>query len=300
MGEKGMYLIIGASSFIGRHLYEYCKNNNVEVMGAYYTHSFNNEWIKFDICSDDLRTLIGKYIPDKVLEAVIICGANASIDSCKRNETESNRLNVEGTKRILAQTDEMGIKSVFLSSEAVFDGRKGMYSEEDEPNPITLYGSQKLQIEQYMVQNVKDYLIFRISRATGSSFGEKDIWGEFYNKIVNNEDIICLKNQSFCLTEVDDIAQCIVMSLMKNMKGLYHLSSPNYISRYELAKLYADKILGGYNKIYEKEYDEMPFLDNRHIYGGLNGEKLIQLLKISFLNIDEILNKYAATYRKVN
>jgi dTDP-4-dehydrorhamnose reductase len=291
-GETEMYLIIGASGFIGKHLYEYCKKNQVNVLGTYHTHADNPEWIRFDICSDDLRTFCHTYLQDYVPEAVIVCGANASIDSCKRNEAESNRLNVEGTKRILAQADEMSIKSVFLSSEAVFDGRKGMYSEEDEPNPITLYGSQKLQIEQYLVQNVKDYLILRISRATGSSFGEKDIWGEFYNKIVNKEDIICLKNQSFCLTEVDDIAQCIVMSLRKNIKGVYHLSSPNYISRYELAKLYANKIFGGYDRIYEKEYGEIPFLDNRHIFGGLNGEKLENIIGFKFKNIKEMLNTY--------
>lgn len=82
-------------------------------------------------------------------------------------------------QKILAKANKLGIKSIFLSSEAVFDGRKGMYTEEDIPNPITLYGKQKLQIE-----NLNDYLIFRISRATGSSFGEKDIFDEFYNKII--------------------------------------------------------------------------------------------------------------------
>lgn len=66
----------------------------------------------------------------------------------------------------------------------MFDGRKGMYTEDDIPNPITLYGRKKLQIEQYMIENLNDYFIFRISKATGSSFGEKDFFDEFYNKII--------------------------------------------------------------------------------------------------------------------
>lgn len=98
----------------------------------------------------------------------------------------------------------------FLSSEAVFDGETGMYSEEDIPNPITLYGRQKLQIEQYIMRNHNNYLIFRISRAVSCQFGEKDIFNEFYQKIVSNEEILCLKNQSFCLTEVHDIAVGII------------------------------------------------------------------------------------------
>ena len=295
-----MYLIIGASSFIGRHLYDYCKQNGIDVLGTYYTHSYNNEWIPFDMYTDDLADLCQGSIKDKYPNAVIICGANASIDNCKRNADTSNQLNITGTKRILEQISAIGAKAVFLSSEAVFDGNKGLYSEEDIPNPVTLYGSQKLQIEQYMIQHLDDYLIFRISRASGSCYGEKDIFNEFYNKIVNQEEIVCLKNQSFCLTDVEDIAEGIVKSLEQNISGLYNLSSSNYISRYELAKVYSEKMFGGYERIVEKEYDDIPFLDNRHVYGGLNGKKLEDLLEIRYMNLDEILNRYANTYERQN
>lgn len=231
-------------------------------------------------------------IPD----AVIVCGANGSIDSCKRNEGASNQLNVVGTKRILDQAQMLGIKCVFLSSEAVFDGKTGMYSEEDEPNPITLYGSQKLQIEQYIMCNHSNYLILRISRAVSSQFGEKDIFNEFYQKIVSNKEILCLKNQSFCLTDVHDIAVGIMRSLEKGISGLYHLSSHNYISRYELALLYAKKMVGSYDKIIENEYNKLSFYDKRHIYGGLNGDKLERLIEINYKTISEILDLYIQSF----
>ncbi|MCM1236720.1 MAG: sugar nucleotide-binding protein [Ruminococcus flavefaciens] len=293
---KQKYLIIGASSFIGRHLYRYCKKENIDVLGTYYSCPYNDEWIKFDLCTDSLRVVCKDYLDGVRPNAVIICSANTNIDDCKRDERASNYFNVFGTKRILEQAEQLGIKSVFLSSEAVFNGKRGLYTERDEPSPVTLYGKQKLQIEQYMAQNIKQFLIFRISRAVGGCFGEQDIFNEFYNKIINQEEIICLKNQSFCLTEVDDIAKCIINALINNINGLYHLSSANYISRCELACLYAEKVFGGYNKIIEKEYDEIAFLDNRHVYGGLRGDKLADLLGIQFMNIAEILDKYVSTY----
>lgn len=292
-----MYFIIGASSFIGRHLYDYCKKNEIDVLGSYYTHSYNTEWIPFDICTDELGKIQQKYLNGKVPDAVIICGANTSIDSCKRNENASNQLNIIGTKRIIDQANAMGAKTVFLSSEAVFDGNKGLYSEEDVPNPITLYGRQKLQVEQYITHHIQEYLIFRVSRVSGSCYGEKDIFDEFYNKILNQEEIICLKNQSFCLTEVENIAEGIVKALEAKLSGLYNLSSGNYISRYELAKLYVEKIFGGYEKIIEKEYDDIPFLDGRHIYGGLNGNKLAYLIGIHYMSLNDILDKYSNTYK---
>ena len=293
-----MYFIIGASGFIGQHLYDYCKEKEIDVFGTFYRHSNNPELVQFDLCIDDLYSICHKYCAGKIPQVVIICGANSSIDNCKRDETASYNLNVIGIKKILDQANKMGIKSVFLSSEAVFDGKQGMYSEEDIPNPITTYGRQKLQIERYMMQNLKDYLIFRISRAAGSSYGEKDIFDEFYNKIINKEEIVCLKNQSFCLTEINDITEGIIKALQHGLTGLYHLSSANYISRYELAHLYAKKMFGQYEKIVEKEYDDFPFLDNRHIYGGLKGNKLVNLLEIRYMDIDSMLNKYRNTYKK--
>lgn len=290
-----MYYIIGASGFIGRHLYDYCRKCDIDVLGTYYTHSYNEEWVKFDICTDELDAIWQNSLKGNSDDAVIICGANSNIDSCKRDEDASNRLNIIGTKRIIEQASYMGAKVVFLSSEAVFDGKQGLYMEEDIPNPITVYGKQKLQIEQYIAHHIKNYLIFRISRASGSSFGEKDIFDEFYNKILSQEEIICLKDQRFCITEIEDIVKGIVTALERNLSGLYNLSSENYISRYELAKNYATRIFGEYSKVLEKEYEDIPFFDNRPIYCGLNGSKLANLLGIKYMSLEDMLNKYAAT-----
>lgn len=289
------YLIVGASGFIGRHIYNYCKANHMEVIGTYYNHCDDNSWVKFDLCSDDVEDICCNCFGGNLPDYLILCGANAGIDSCKRDEQASNRLNVIGTQRVLRQADELGIKSVFFSSEAVFDGNKGMNKEEDTPNPITLYGRQKLEVERYIADCITNCLIFRISRAVGSSYGEKDIFQDFYDKITAGEEIVCLRNQSFCLTEVNDIVVCLMKSLERELRGLFHLSSNNYISRFELAKLYAEKNFGGYDKIVEKNYTEIPFLDRRHVYGGLDGRKLASLIGIKYMSTSNILSRYLET-----
>lgn len=295
-----MYLIIGASSFIGSHLFMLCKKEGIDVLGTYYTHTYNDEWVPFDLCIDELPLLCEKNLNGKMPDAIVICSANTSIDSCKRDEKASDRLNVTSMKKLLDQADAMGIKTVFLSSEAVFDGKRGLYTESDIPKPVTLYGRQKLQIEQYIMDHISNYLIFRISRAVGSCYQEKDIFYEFYHKIMNLEEIVCLKNQYFCLTEVDDIAKGMIGAIEKGLRGLFHLSSANYISRYELAKLYAEKIFGGYDNIVEKDYRELPFADGRHLYAGLNGEKLAAQLNLEYMDLDTILEKYRISYQATN
>lgn len=293
-----MYLIIGASGFIGNHFYDYCEKRNIPVCGTYYHHADNPQWLPFDLCRDDLEELCGRYLKGQIPEAVIFCGANTSIDSCKKNEEASFQLNVTETKRILAQAKKLKSKCVFLSSEAVFDGEKGRYTEDDIPNPITSYGKQKLEVEQYMRQEIENGLIFRISRAVGSSYGEKDIFQDFYNRILNQEEIVCLKDQSFCLTEVDDISQIMARALKQDLKGLYHIASDNYISRYHLADLYAQHVFGGYLKIIEKEFEEMMFVDHRHIKGGLDGSRLADLLDFHYMELPQILERYQESYEK--
>ena len=109
-----MYLIIGASGFIGSHLYSYCKRNGIHVAGTYYSHSFVKEWIRFDLCQDDFGSICQNYFKENLPKAVIVCGANANIDNCKRDEYGSRLLNVEGTRRIFEQAAEMGVKSFFI------------------------------------------------------------------------------------------------------------------------------------------------------------------------------------------
>ena len=113
-----MYLIVGASSFIGRHLYEYCKISGIDVYGTFFTHSYCSDWIKFDICQQKIQDIYCKFFSGKKLDAVIICSGNSSIDSCKKNENESYCINVLCMKKLLTDVEQLGAKCVFLSSEA--------------------------------------------------------------------------------------------------------------------------------------------------------------------------------------
>lgn len=294
-----MYLIVGASSFIGKHIAQWCSKNGFRFAGTYFSRSNEYAELRFNLLTDTVSDLLKQISLDEN-EAlnIILCSAETSIDNCKRDLQASYALNVLAVKRLIDEIKNTECKLVFFSSEAVFDGKTGLYAETDVPHPITEYGRQKLEIEQYLQSNVNNALIVRLSRAVASSFGEPDIFGEFYHRIMNQEPIICLKDQSFCLTDVGDIAKAIVLSCERDLRGVYHISSPNYVSRYELAQLYAQRFFPGYEKIYEKDYSEIPFLDNRHIRGGLDGNRLQKIIHNSYRSLDEIMDCYAQSFHK--
>lgn len=284
------YLIIGASGFIGGAIYKYCKKLNLEVYGTYRSCYESDNLLRFDQIYESLNDLIRKYkIEDFNDFAVIMCAANTSIDSCKEDEYSSRLLNVISTKKVVNEILELGGKPVFLSSEAVFDGKRGLYSELDTPCPITVYGNQKLEVENYILNSTDECLIFRISRAVSSVRGDGDIFDDFRDKILRGEPITCIENQSFNPTEVGDIAKCVILACERRLNGIYHIANRTYISRAELARFYSAEVLHKKAYIVEKGIGEMHFLDNRHIYGGLNAEKIENVLNFRFKELQDIL-----------
>ena len=129
-----------------------------------------------------------------------------------------------------------------------------------------------------------------MSRAVSSIPKRGDIFDEFSDKIQKGEEIICLKDQSFNPTDVNDVAKCIVDSCEARLRGVYHIANRDYVTRAELARIYAERMHKKV-RVIEKEYDEMAFVDNRHVYGGLNAQKIENELDYSFVEVDEIVSR---------
>ena len=293
------YLIIGASGFIGSEIYDYCVSQHLSVYGTFFKNRTREVFHYFDQTKETLEEVLHSFgINDSNGLVVVFCGAIASIDYCKANEVLSHRINVKATEKMIDEAVIMGAKIVFLSSEAVFDGKQGMYKEDEKTNPITLYGRQKVEVEEYLQSVTDNYLIFRVSRAVSSVRGYGDIFDEFSSKIKNGIEIVCLKDQSFNPTDVKDIARCIVLSCERNLYGLYHLANRDYCTRAELAKKYSRAVLNEIPIVVEREYSDIPFIDNRHVYGGLKADRVEKKLGISFKSLDQILIDLRNDYLK--
>ena len=148
-------LIIGGSSSLGQFLIN--KNKNLFDFTSYKKKI--KDGIKFDLINDRLLDLkINNY------ENIIILSAISSPDECKKNPEYSNKLNVLSTINLINYCINKNKKLIFFSSEFIYDGLKGNYDENDEPNPINLYGEQKLLVENYIKNNCEKYSILRVAK----------------------------------------------------------------------------------------------------------------------------------------
>ena len=147
-------LIIGGSSKIGR---------NLNLNKKYYDYTYFKNKIKNGIFFD-IKYKLFKQLDFKKYDNIIILSSITNPKICQENKNLSNNINVNYTKNLIDECINNNKKIIFFSSDYVFDGNKGNYSENDKPNPINLYGEQKLKIENYLKSQTKNYTILRISK----------------------------------------------------------------------------------------------------------------------------------------
>ena len=99
-----------------------------------------------------VEKIIEKEKPDVIVNTM----GYSNIDFCESNKNNTEKLHVETTERICNICESNGSKQIFLSSDYVFDGEKGDYSENDIPNPVNFYGLSKLKAEQLILKNPPD------------------------------------------------------------------------------------------------------------------------------------------------
>jgi dTDP-4-dehydrorhamnose reductase len=280
--------IFGGSSFIGRRLCQHLIS--ILQLATYKNHSFKNG-IYFDAISSDAGLLISTH---KISHA-IIAFAEPDVDKCKRHLEESYNINVLGVKRVIDACVRCNVKIIFLSSEYVFDGLKGQYSETDSPNPTTVYGSQKNQIELYLNKVAPNlHTTLRLSKVYGIGNTDKSILQHWASQIVNNNKILCACDQLFTPVNISFVCDVILRVLQYDITGLYHLSGNTHVSRFDMFNILY-KYLPFSVDIEKINLSSLTFEDNRPLNLTMNASKITSATGLSHRNLDEDIYLFSKT-----
>jgi len=283
-------IIVGGSGFIGNKIYDYFSDR--DVIGTYFNNP-KNGLIYFNLKNPDLNNLDVDL--DKI-KYVIICSAISMPDDCKRNEEESYKINVECTKKLLEQCFELGIFPIWFSSEYVFDGEDGSYKEFSERNPNTVYGKQKKEIEDFLLNSNKEFLIFRLGKVTGLEKNDGSYLTSFVEQIFI-KDIRSATDQIFCPLYIGDIAKVLDICLHKNLKGLYNVASPEMFSKFEVGNMikgeFGSRVKGNVIKC---SLNDFTFLDNRPLNSTMIVDKIIKDTGFKFKSMIECIKDLVKLY----
>src|SRR2546423_2110529 len=237
-------LITGANGFLGYYLTQQLITKNYNIIATckgpyrlplesknllYETMDFTNE--------ESIKNIFHKHQP----HVVIHTGAISKPDECELNKENAFRTNVSGTIYLLNNASLFKSFFVFLSSDFVFDGKKGMYEEEDATSPVNYYGETKLLAEEEVKKYLYNWSIVRTVLVYGKTFsGRHNILTNVAQTLEKGEQLKIFNDQVRTPTYVEDLAKGIIAIVNKQVKGIYHLSGKNILTPYQMAVAVAD------------------------------------------------------------
>ncbi|HTV53754.1 MAG TPA: NAD(P)-dependent oxidoreductase [Terriglobia bacterium] len=179
---------------------------------------------------EDVASLFAKLKPEIVIHSAGI----PDLDVCELEPAKAYLVNVHGTRNVVDAARRLGARVAFISTDAVFDGRKRTpYTESDQAIPPTVYGRTKLLAERITLADPASW-VFRVSVLFGpgkTNFVEKGL-----RKVAAGEEYVVASDQMGSATYTLDAAQKIREVIEAARFGLYHLSNSLPCSRFELAR----------------------------------------------------------------
>jgi dTDP-4-dehydrorhamnose reductase len=180
----------------------------------------------------NVHDVFEKYTPDTVVHA----GAISKVDDCEQNQWNAYQVNTEATVTLLVNAEEYKSFFLFVSTDFIFDGERGMYKEEDEPNPVNFYGKTKAEAEEAVKEYKYDWAIVRTVLVYGKpQAGRGNILSVVKDKLEKGETYNVVDDQVRTPTYVGDLADGIIAVTEKKAKGVYHLSGEDVLTPYQMA-----------------------------------------------------------------
>jgi dTDP-4-dehydrorhamnose reductase len=238
---KKTILIFGVSSFVGANLAELLKDE-YRIIGTYHNTPIQIPGINTFPCDvlkkDYLTKLIAIFKP----HYTIYCAGLSSLNDCVFNPKKADALNSAGAANCSSASERYGSKFIYISSAFVLGGENILYKEGDTPFPSTIYGNSLLSAEFYIQRSCLNYLIFRCAPIFGRSINPfRPSWFEQLQTNIAQKNIFPVDN--FITTGFLDVYTLaeVIKKTLKVISGnrLYHVSSSDFMTRFEFAKKYA-------------------------------------------------------------
>lgn len=240
-------LITGANGLLGQHLIKVLLENNIQVIATSrgesrlpFEPSSTYRYLPMDITNGmETFAIMNAEKPDVVVHAA----AMTQVDDCELRPQLCEQINVNGTSQILTDAETFSSHFIYVSTDFVFDGEKGNYSEEDEMIPISLYGFTKMQAEAITQTSTIPFAIVRTCLVYGNLLKgtRSNIISWVKESLEQDKPIKVVSDQLRTPTYVEDLAKGILLIIQKKAEGIYHISGKDWLTPYDMAIATADK-----------------------------------------------------------
>lgn len=186
---------------------------------------------KFDLTGPRCESDIVETAPDIIIHA----GAYTNVDGAEKEPDLAHAVNVKGTSAVARAAHRVRARLVYISTDYVFDGRKSSpYDEEDQPNPLNVYGRTKFDGEMASLRHCENTLVVRTAWLYGHS-GQNFV--KTIMRVATEKPYLeVVADQRGCPTHADDLAQALKALLESDMRGICHVTNSGDCTWHEFAE----------------------------------------------------------------
>jgi dTDP-4-dehydrorhamnose reductase len=232
-------LITGSNGLLGQKLVDLCLSQGISFLAASSGVNRNSKcpqenYATLDITDEqNITEVLHAHKPTHLIHTA----AMTNVDQCELHPEACDLVNRQSVQMLANYCQLHQIHFQLLSTDFVFDGLAGPYTEEDQPNPLSVYARSKVEAEK-IVQTTQD-LHFSIVR-TIIVYGEGEklsrsnliLWAK--NALQNSEPLQVVDDQFRAPTWADDLAWACLRICELNQTGIFHISGPETLSIYEI------------------------------------------------------------------
>ena len=286
-------LVIGSSGTISKAYKKLSKKKKNLIFTSSKKNKFSKSIIFFDILKTDITPIIKK----NNISKVIIFSAISNPEECKKKIKMSYSVNVAYTKKLIKKLILLKVYFIFFSSEYVFDGVKGSYTERSKLSSKMIYGKHKISIENYIrLKKYRKHLILRISKTFGTDISDGTLFSSYLRSYLKGQRSFEIANdQIFSPLYVNDLIRLINISLKRQLTGFYQVCGDVNNSRFEFIKNFFKK-----QKIKNVNLSEIPMekFDKGIFYPLNTSMKNKKIKKITNFKFSKISNlKFKKNYK---
>ena len=291
------FLIFGGNGLVGKSLQALLKSKGEEYFATYRSNGSDNKLICDISKLNDLEAAFQTSQPDIVINATNLAGG---VNKCEFESELAYNFHFTSNKHMADLANKYNAKFIMISTDYVFDGETPPYSEEDQTNPLNKYGEYKLEAENYMINNSKDYIIARTTNVFGWDPLTKtpNYLMQLYFNLSEGKESNAPSFLSGNPTYVDDLTKAIVDLSMKNETGIFHVVGCSNINRYDWAVQFCE--LFNFNKELLNDIKTAPEgIVPRPLESNLSYNKLESVLGYKLSSVEDGLKQFALEQKKL-
>jgi len=235
------FLVTGVSGLLGLNFALAVDGKKHQVTGV--ANTLPMQWASFKNVQAELTQpgVVEKLIEEHKPDVVLHCAAIANVDACESDADLAHRVNAELPGAIAETCRRRSVKMIQISTDAVFDGIKGNFTEDDETNPLSVYARTKRDGENAVLSANADALVARVNFYGWSASGKRSLAEIFVHNLQAGQRMQGFTDVTFCPMNILDLSDLLVESADLDLKGIYHMVGAEPMSKYEFGKRIAEK-----------------------------------------------------------